>query len=185
MGGQADSPMLGQEEEGSRKLWQRQRRRRSSSAAFPTRWSDDNRTQETLDEREKAVVVRRAQKMERVGVFACVRAPCETNVTSCPPDVRSSTSSGFVPQPCRFAFSLAHGGAAPASRIDELPNSLAFILATDVAALARAELVIILPQRCIQIEGQAKEPPAWDGRYCGNNRFSYRSPHGRGRERRG
>jgi hypothetical protein len=136
MGGQADSPVLGQEEEGSRKLWQRQRRRRSSSAAFPTRWSDDNRTQETLDEREKAVVVRRAQKMERVGVFACVRAPWETDVTSCPPDVRSGTSSGFVPQPCRFAFSLAHGGAAPASRIDELPNRLAFILATDVAALA-------------------------------------------------
>ncbi|KZT27570.1 hypothetical protein NEOLEDRAFT_97575 [Neolentinus lepideus HHB14362 ss-1] len=48
------------------KAWVR-RRRSSSAAAFPARWSDDvDRLKEDLDEREKAINVRRAQKMEKM-----------------------------------------------------------------------------------------------------------------------
>ncbi|KDQ63042.1 hypothetical protein JAAARDRAFT_29034 [Jaapia argillacea MUCL 33604] len=44
-----------------------QRRRSSSAAAFPTNWSPDvDRVKEDLDEREKAINVRRAAKMEKL-----------------------------------------------------------------------------------------------------------------------
>lgn len=48
------------------RVWAR-RRRSSSAAAFPAHWSDDvDRLKEDLDEREKAIIVRRAQKMEKM-----------------------------------------------------------------------------------------------------------------------
>ena len=49
-----------------RKLWAR-RRRSSSAAVFPSTWSDDvDRLKEDLNDKEKAINVRRAQKMEKV-----------------------------------------------------------------------------------------------------------------------
>ncbi|TFK56520.1 hypothetical protein OE88DRAFT_1730008 [Heliocybe sulcata] len=54
------------EGEEQRKAWVR-RRRSSSAAAFPSHWSDEvDRVKEDLDEREKAINVRRAQKMEKM-----------------------------------------------------------------------------------------------------------------------
>ncbi|TFK41926.1 hypothetical protein BDQ12DRAFT_677387 [Crucibulum laeve] len=50
----------------TRKAWLR-RRRSSSAAAFPSSWSDDiDRIKEDLNDEEKAINVRRAQKMEKV-----------------------------------------------------------------------------------------------------------------------
>ncbi|KAF8899151.1 hypothetical protein BD779DRAFT_1666870 [Infundibulicybe gibba] len=50
----------------ARKVWLR-RRRSSSAAAFPSTWSDEvDRLKEDLNDREKAINVRRAQKMEKV-----------------------------------------------------------------------------------------------------------------------
>ncbi|EDR15868.1 uncharacterized protein LACBIDRAFT_291737 [Laccaria bicolor S238N-H82] len=53
-------------EEVTRKAWLR-RRRSSSVVALPSTWSDDlDRVKEELNNREKAINVRRAQKMEKV-----------------------------------------------------------------------------------------------------------------------
>lgn len=53
-------------EEVTRKAWLR-RRRSSSAVALPSTWSDDlDRMKEELNNREKAINVRRAQKMEKV-----------------------------------------------------------------------------------------------------------------------
>jgi hypothetical protein len=57
---------LQEEEDLPRKLWAR-RRRSSSAAVFPSNWSDElDRLKEDLNEEEKAINVRRAQKMEKV-----------------------------------------------------------------------------------------------------------------------
>lgn len=49
------------------KAWKRLRRRSSSAAEMKTRWFDDGeRVKANLDEREKALNVRRAVKMEKV-----------------------------------------------------------------------------------------------------------------------
>ena len=54
------------DEDLSRKMWMR-RRRSSSASVFPSTWSDDlDRLKEDLNEKEKAINVRRAQKMEKV-----------------------------------------------------------------------------------------------------------------------
>ena len=54
------------EDDVSRKMWMR-RRRSSSAAVFPSTWSDDlDRLKEDLNNEEKAINVRRAQKMEKV-----------------------------------------------------------------------------------------------------------------------
>ena len=55
------------------------RRRRSSSAAeFSRKWSDDiDRLKEELNEREKAINVRRAVKMEKVSACVSVLASHE------------------------------------------------------------------------------------------------------------
>jgi hypothetical protein len=56
----------------SRKLWVR-RRRSSSATVFPSTWSDDlDRLKEDLNNKEKAINVRRAQKMEKVRITAVV-----------------------------------------------------------------------------------------------------------------
>jgi len=56
--------------EASRKAWLR-RRRSSSVVAFPSTWSDDlDRLKEDLNDREKAINVRRAQKMEKVVILS-------------------------------------------------------------------------------------------------------------------
>ncbi|KDQ31287.1 hypothetical protein PLEOSDRAFT_1102260 [Pleurotus ostreatus PC15] len=61
-----DSPMLLPTDDLSRKMWLR-RRRSSSAAALPTSWSDDiDRVKEDLNDREKSINVKRAQKMERL-----------------------------------------------------------------------------------------------------------------------
>ncbi|KAK0466294.1 uncharacterized protein EV420DRAFT_820664 [Desarmillaria tabescens] len=53
-------------DEVTRKAWLR-RRRSSSVAAFPPNWSDDHdRVKEDLNDKEKAINVRRAQKMEKM-----------------------------------------------------------------------------------------------------------------------
>jgi hypothetical protein len=57
-------------EEVTRKAWLR-RRRSSSVVALPSTWSDDlDRMKEELNNREKAINVRRAQKMEKVSLRA-------------------------------------------------------------------------------------------------------------------
>jgi hypothetical protein len=75
LGGDAplpDTPGTPVQDMDAARRWQRQLRRRSSSAAFPPNWGDHaERAQPELGEREKAIVVRRAQKMEKVG---CPRA---------------------------------------------------------------------------------------------------------------
>jgi len=56
-------------EEVTRKAWLR--RRSSSAVALPSTWSDDlDRMKEELNNREKAINVRRAQKMEKVSLRA-------------------------------------------------------------------------------------------------------------------
>jgi hypothetical protein len=56
------------------------RRRSSSAAEFKSKWSDESdRVKEELDEREKAINVRRAIKMEKV-IQHCTLSPTRTVV---------------------------------------------------------------------------------------------------------
>lgn len=69
-----DKPVNAQieDEDVSRKPWVR-RRRSSSAAVFPSTWSDDlDRLKEDLNDKEKAINVRRALKMEKVRTIVVV-----------------------------------------------------------------------------------------------------------------
>ncbi|GLB35722.1 hypothetical protein LshimejAT787_0300100 [Lyophyllum shimeji] len=62
----AAMPTLHENEDATRKVWLR-RRRSSSAAPYRSSWSDEvDRIKEDLNYREKAINVRRAQKMEKV-----------------------------------------------------------------------------------------------------------------------
>lgn len=68
-----DSAILGENEPSSRSAWIK--RRRSSSVTTFSSWSDTlDRMKDDLNEKEKAINVRRAQKMERVCILALF--PC-------------------------------------------------------------------------------------------------------------
>ncbi|KAH8835666.1 hypothetical protein DL96DRAFT_1575129 [Flagelloscypha sp. PMI_526] len=84
-------------DESSRKAWIR-RRRRSSIAAFPSDYTD--RVKEDLDEKEKAINVRRAQKMEKVFGVAPPQTLFHTRhapVTS----IQIPASQAYLPSPTR------------------------------------------------------------------------------------
>jgi hypothetical protein len=60
-----DGTLAMSDSESRRSTWVK--RRRSSSAAVLSSWSDDlDRLKEDLNDKEKAIIVRRAQKMEKV-----------------------------------------------------------------------------------------------------------------------
>ncbi|KAF8665490.1 hypothetical protein AX16_000505 [Volvariella volvacea WC 439] len=87
-----DSAILGENDDPSRSAWIR-RRRSSSAAAFPT-WLDDvDRMKDDLGDKEKAINVRRAQKMERVFGVAPPQALYHTRQSP----ASSSAPIGHIP----------------------------------------------------------------------------------------
>jgi hypothetical protein len=109
-------PMPAEEAESHNKQWLR--RRRSSSAGDLPSWSDDvDRMKEELNGKEKAINVRRAQKMEKVRF--CLRAhpsfSCKVpffhllDSSFFLPDVWRSTSADVISYPS-FTFPLSPSG---------------------------------------------------------------------------
>jgi hypothetical protein len=100
-------PSMPAQDADSRKQWLR--RRHSSSAGSLPSWSDDiDRMKEDLNDKEKAINVRRAQKMEKVCVppARSMRASVKNSYTnSLPIDVRHSTSADLIPYP-PFPFTI-------------------------------------------------------------------------------
>ncbi|TFK77513.1 hypothetical protein BDN72DRAFT_47418 [Pluteus cervinus] len=89
-----DSAILGEDDPNSRKAWMK-RRRSSSAAAFSSTWSDTlDRLKEDLNEKEKAINVRRAQKMEKVFGVAPPQGLYHTRHSPAP---SSNTPAGRVP----------------------------------------------------------------------------------------
>ncbi|KAI0639877.1 hypothetical protein C8Q77DRAFT_1045929 [Trametes polyzona] len=115
---------LPQEDADARRI--KMRRRRSSSAAeFSRTWSDDiDRLKEELNEREKAINVRRAVKMEKMFGVAPpqtlyhTRAPTSSSSSlsanvKAPPSPRASPRSPSAPA---FRFTSAEAGAKSKSK---------------------------------------------------------------------